>query len=50
MEGSPAEGHVAPQVLTLTILAAGILGLSGPLFLQAKQEDSSPSGACDDPI
>lgn len=33
-----------------TILAAGVLGLSGPPFLHAKQGDSSPSGDWDDPI
>lgn len=50
MEGSWADGSVASSLDSTTNLAAGILRFSGPLFPHAKQGDSSPSEACDDPV
>lgn len=50
MEGSWADGSMASSLDCTTNLAAGILRFSGPLFPHAKQGDSSPSEACDDPV
>ena len=48
--GIQADGGVASSLDLTTKLATGILCFSWSLLPHAKQDDSSPSRACDDPV